>query len=129
MTDGQPALAAAKAPSRTRGGILPPKRDKAGNITGPGSYSAENPPARHVVEAAAEGRRQKADEFAATQLPKIRAMRKRGLTLAQIAEALNAAGIVTRWGKSWSGATVYRVLQRETAAQVRRPMRRRPGQR
>lgn len=61
---------------------------------------------------AGETHRRNADAAYADILPAIRALRDEGLSLYAIAQRLNADGVPTRRGKTWTAETVKRVLAR-----------------
>jgi DNA invertase Pin-like site-specific DNA recombinase len=81
---------------------------------------AENPACRNLTRAAmkagrvagADANRAKADDAYADILPDMTAWRGQSVTLAGIAERLNADGHTTRTGKPWSPGTVANVLRR-----------------
>jgi DNA invertase Pin-like site-specific DNA recombinase len=54
----------------------------------------------------------RADAFAERMRPRIIALREQGLSLAQVAEALNAQHVLTARGGNWSPMQVKRVLDR-----------------
>jgi len=56
--------------------------------------------------------RAKADEFAAKVLPTIQARKAAGVSLAAIADELNALGVATARGGAWHPSTVRNALQR-----------------
>ena len=74
-----------------------------------------------AAKAAAEARRTKAREAYSGLMPGIIGMRKEGLTMAQIAEKVNAEGHLTRAGKPFSASMIVRLLQRAGASQPQPP--------
>ena len=65
-----------------------------------------------ATKAAAEARSRKAREAYSELMPKIIKLRQEGLTLAEIAEKINAEGHLTRAGKPFSDSMIVRLLQR-----------------
>lgn len=65
---------------------------------------------RSGCAAAAQANRQRAAAFRDTVLPKILEWRLQGMSLAAVAEALNAAGYQTRSGLPWTLANVHRLI-------------------
>jgi DNA invertase Pin-like site-specific DNA recombinase len=57
--------------------------------------------------------RKSADSFAASLKPRIKALKQRGLSLREIAASLDADGILTARGGSWTAAAVLNVLNRD----------------
>jgi DNA invertase Pin-like site-specific DNA recombinase len=74
-----------------------------------------------AAKAAAEARSTKAREAYSGLMPGIIGMRKEGLTMAQIAEKVNAEGHLTRAGKPFSASMIVRLLQRAGASQPQPP--------
>jgi hypothetical protein len=54
-------------------------------------------------------------------LLKMRELRASGMTYESVAMALNDGGFVTRYGKQWSRAAIYQILQRNRDAATRPP--------
>lgn len=76
------------------------------------SQPAPEAPQRHHLRHAAVARRSDAAPYdPATALARMQALRQEGLSLAQIAAALNTEGIATRHGKPWHKGTVGYLLQ------------------
>jgi len=65
-----------------------------------------------ATKAAAEARSREAREAYSALIPGIVKMRREGLTMAEIAERINAEGHLTRAGKPFSASMVVRLLQR-----------------
>ena len=57
-----------------------------------------------------------AEAFAASVRPTIAALRAEGLTLRKIADRLNAQGLLTARGATWTAMQVQRVLRRSAEA-------------
>ena len=74
-----------------------------------------------AAKAAADARRTKAREAYSGLMPGIIGMRKEGLTMAQIAEKVNAEGHLTRAGKPFSASMIVRLLQRAGTSQPQPP--------
>jgi DNA invertase Pin-like site-specific DNA recombinase len=74
-----------------------------------------------ATKAAAEARSRKAREAYSELMPTIIKLRQEGLTLAEIAEKINAEGHLTRAGKPFSPSMVIRLLQRANST-VPQPM-------
>jgi len=68
-----------------------------------------------AAKAAAEARRKKARDAYSGLMPGIIKMREEGLTLAEIADRINAEGHLTRAGKPFSASMMTRLLQRAAA--------------
>lgn len=85
---------------------------------------ATNPRSRNLTETAkrkgrkrgAEATAKRAREFYAEVVPKVDAMRRRGLSLAAIAHALNDEGSRTQTGARFSAVHVKRILDRQSMA-------------
>ena len=75
-----------------------------------------------AAKAAAEARRKTAREAYSGLMPGIVAMRKEGLTMAEIAERINAEGHLTRAGKPFSASMIVRLLQRQPTAPAVEPV-------
>jgi DNA invertase Pin-like site-specific DNA recombinase len=72
-----------------------------------------NPNLHLVQQRAADAGKAEADRFAANVLPVINQVRKTGATTLQaIADALNARGVATARGGTWSPSNVRNVLAR-----------------
>ena len=72
-----------------------------------------NPKLDEAREAAVEARVEGADRFAANVMPVIRQVQAAGCVgLREIASALNARGVQTRRGSSWTAVAVSRVIAR-----------------
>ena len=68
---------------------------------------------KHAIRRMAEGRNAKAEQFAASVLPLIRAIEASGFTSdAAIAAELNARNVPTAHGKQWTPVLVGRVRSR-----------------
>ena len=65
-----------------------------------------------AAKAAAEARSRAAREAYSALMPGIVKMREEGLTMAEIAERINAEGHLTRAGKPFSDSMIVRLLQR-----------------
>jgi DNA-binding transcriptional MerR regulator len=66
----------------------------------------------------------RAVEHARELAPVITELRTRGLTINQIAEAMNERNIETVRGKRWHPATVYRLMRRVAHIEHREAIRR-----
>jgi DNA invertase Pin-like site-specific DNA recombinase len=91
------ALAAAKARGVTRAGK---------------PFTIGNPRIDDARGAALAAIRNEADRFAANVAPLIRPLRDQGLTLAEIAGALEARGVASARGGSWTPGRVAKTLRR-----------------
>ena len=83
-------------------------------LGGDRGYRPETPPDwRKGVPAASAARGRKADHAAHAVLPAIKEARRKGaISLRQVAEALNDAGVSTATGAGWTATGVRRVLLR-----------------
>ena len=75
-------------------------------------FTIGNPRIAAVRGAALAAIRSEADRFAANVAPLIRPLRESGMTLREIAGALDARGVATARGAPWSPATVSAALRR-----------------
>jgi DNA invertase Pin-like site-specific DNA recombinase len=88
------------------------------------TLGAGNPRSRNLTEAAmrkgrkrgAEATAMRAREFYAEVAPKVDAMRRHGMSLAAIADALNGEGYRTQTGAKFSAVHVKRILDRRSTA-------------
>jgi DNA invertase Pin-like site-specific DNA recombinase len=70
---------------------------------------------KNLAYAGSSGRdvqRRQADDFAARMRPTIERMRAAGMTIAQVANELNATGVPTARGGAWGATTVANMLSR-----------------
>jgi hypothetical protein len=91
------------ASSRTKRGLIEAK--KRGSKFG-------NPKIHLARRQAARAARSEADRFALNVAPLIRPLRDQGLTLAEVAQALDARGVATVRGGSWSAGSVNACVRR-----------------
>jgi DNA invertase Pin-like site-specific DNA recombinase len=95
---------AALASYKERGGLLGGSRPECRNLT---------QEARELgAQRASVANKENADAAYVDLLPQMKAWRKQGLTLADIAAKLNDEGHTTRRGKAWNHVQVNRVLSR-----------------
>ena len=75
-------------------------------------FTIGNPKIHLARRQAARAARSEADRFALNVAPLIRPLRDQGLTLAEVAQALDARGVATVRGGSWSAGSVNACVRR-----------------
>ncbi|MBK1658235.1 recombinase family protein [Paracraurococcus ruber] len=79
-------------------------------LGGDRGYRPRTGPGDAVRAAAAVSRQRKAAQFAFNVLPRVEALRGAGASLREVARALDAEGLATPQGATWTAAGVRRVL-------------------